>query len=176
MIHIIEPRPLGYCPARNVSTMLVHQVHVISRHITATDIVSTILAITEIRSAFQQTMSSTLYQLGHDFIDKNFKSVHCATITKLLDRHTPSLTTSRSVSILNRYFASHQTSLITMAITIAIRDGWIFRKLPKGGGAVHFQSQNYLWCCDHKPQLSLWLETASVVIIVKTTMVLMIFF
>jgi len=65
MIHIIEPRPLGYCPARNVSTMLVHQVHVISRHITATDIVSTILAITEIRSAFHQTMSSTLYQLGH---------------------------------------------------------------------------------------------------------------
>ena len=71
MIHIIEPRPLGYCPARNVSTMLVHQVHVISRHITATDIVSTILAITEIRSAFHQTMSITLYQLGHDFIDKN---------------------------------------------------------------------------------------------------------
>ena len=26
MIHTIEPRPLGYCPARNVSTMLVHQV------------------------------------------------------------------------------------------------------------------------------------------------------
>ena len=69
MIHIIEPRPLGYCPARNVSTMLVHQVHVISRHITATDIVSTILAITEIQSAFHQTMSITLYQLGHDFID-----------------------------------------------------------------------------------------------------------
>ena len=68
MIHIIEPRPLGYCPARNVSTMLVHQVHVISRHITATDIVSTILAITEIRSAFHQIMSSTLYQLGHAFI------------------------------------------------------------------------------------------------------------
>ena len=71
MVHIIKPRPLGYCPARNVSTMLVHQVHIISRHITATDIVSTILAITEIRSAFHQTMSITLYQLGHDFIDKN---------------------------------------------------------------------------------------------------------
>ena len=71
MIHIIVPRPLGYCPARNVSTMLVHQVHIISRHITATDIVSTILTITEILSAFYQTMSITLYQLGHDFIDKN---------------------------------------------------------------------------------------------------------
>merc|ERR1719508_418314 len=69
MIHIIKLRPLGYCPARNVSTMLVHQVHVISRFITATDIVSFILAITEIRSAFHQTMSSTLYQLGHAFID-----------------------------------------------------------------------------------------------------------
>ena len=71
MVYISNLRPLGYCPARNVSTMLVHQVHVISRHITATDIVSTILAITEIRSAFHQTMSSTLYQLGHAFIDKN---------------------------------------------------------------------------------------------------------
>ena len=74
MVHIIEPRPLGYCPARNVSTMLVHQVHVISRHITATDIVSTILAITEIRSAFHQTMSSTLYQLGYAF---NLRTLNC---------------------------------------------------------------------------------------------------
>ena len=68
---MIKPGPLGYCSARNVSTMLVHQVHVIGRHITATDIVSTIFAITEIRSAFHQTMSSTLYQLGHAFIDEN---------------------------------------------------------------------------------------------------------
>ena len=52
--------------------MMVHQVHISSRHIiTATDIVSTILDITEIRTAFHQTMSSTLYQLGHAFIDKN---------------------------------------------------------------------------------------------------------
>ena len=50
--------------------MLVHQVHVISRHITATEVVSTILAITEIRSAFHQTMSSTLYQLGHACIEE----------------------------------------------------------------------------------------------------------
>lgn len=71
MVNIIKPRPLGYCPARNVSAMLVHQVHIFSRHITATDIVSTILTITEIRSAFHQTMSIRLYQLGHDFIDKN---------------------------------------------------------------------------------------------------------
>ena len=32
----------------------------------STDIVSTILAITEIQSAFHQIMSITLYQLGHD--------------------------------------------------------------------------------------------------------------
>ena len=33
MIYISNLKPLGYCPAINVSTMLVHQVHVISRHI-----------------------------------------------------------------------------------------------------------------------------------------------
>ena len=65
MIYIIEPRPSGYWPARYVSTVLVHQVHIISRNITSTDIISTIL------SAFHHTMSITLYQLGHAFIDKN---------------------------------------------------------------------------------------------------------
>ena len=68
LIHIIQPRPLGYCPARNISTMLVHQVHIISRHISANDIVSTFLAITKIWSAFHQTMSSMLYQLGHAYM------------------------------------------------------------------------------------------------------------
>ena len=71
----MEPRPLGYCTARNVSTMLVNQVHVMRRHITFTDIVSPILAITEIQSTFQQTMSSMLYQLGHAFIDKNLSEL-----------------------------------------------------------------------------------------------------
>ena len=74
------------------------------------------------RCASHQTSLITI-AITDIIIAINNISTNNTTITKLLDRHTPSLTTSRSVSILNRYCASHQTSLITMAITIAIRDG-----------------------------------------------------